>query len=82
MTRYKGRKSPTGDHPIDELQRCHAFNANCSPVGYPVQGQFNQQKKLVLVSDAPKRDSGRAGIKCSRTGANSRLVFSEAFGDE
>ena len=60
----------------------YAFKANCSPAGYLVQGQFDQQQNLVLVGDAPKRSSGCDVIEYSRSGENSHLVFSEAFGDE
>ncbi len=60
----------------------YAFKANCSPAGYRVQGQFDQQQNLVLVGDAPKRGSACEVIEYSRTGKNNRLEFLEAFGDE
>jgi hypothetical protein len=60
----------------------YTFKANCSPAGYAVKGQFDHQRNLVLVGDAPKRGSDCDVSEYPRTGGNSRLEFLQAFGDE
>lgn len=74
---FAGRRQGDAVHGV-----AYTFKANCSPAGYPVRGQFDHQRNLVLVGDAPKRGSACEVIDYPRTDENSRLVFLQAFGDE